>query len=133
MPERYFRLNPECFLITGQTGSVIHNLYTGEAIWCNQDNTAALAKSEANNPIGEDSALFHELERRNWGFFADQPPFVDKLRTFNVFREKRLWKETPYIAMAVLQITNACNRACPSCETAFCPICKVFAEEGRGQ
>ena len=130
--EKYFRLNPECFLVTGKTGSVIHNLYTGDAIRCNQENTMALAKSEANNQIDESSALFQELERRKWGFFSEKPPFVDKLRTFNVFREKRLWKETPYIAMAVLQITNACNRSCPSCQTAFCPICKVFPDRENG-
>ena len=52
--EKYFRLNPECFLVTGKTGSVIHNLYTGDAIWCNQENTMALAKSEANNQIDDE-------------------------------------------------------------------------------
>ena len=89
----------------------------------------ALAKSEANAQIDEKSPLFQHLESRKWGFFADNPTFVDKLRNSNVFREKRLWKETPYIAMAVLQITNSCNRACPSCETAFCPICRIFPEK----
>ena len=123
---KYFRLNPECFLITGEKGSVVHNLYTGEAIWCDQADTAALVQSETNHPVNETVSVFRELKQKHWGFFSDKPPFVDKLRTFNIFRESRLWKETPYISMAVLQVSNVCNLNCPSCETSFCPICKVF-------
>ncbi len=105
--------------------SVIHNLYTGEALWCDSDITEALVKSESNQRIDPEQRIYRDLEAKRWGFFSDRPPFVDKLRTFNVFREKRLWKETPYVAMAVLQLTNRCRLDCPSCQTSFCPICRV--------
>ena len=131
MNNRYFRLNPECFLTVGVQRSVVQNLYTGEATWMDADSTKALIRSESNQPVDETLAVFQELERKKWGLFSDQPPFIDKLRTFNVFREKRLWKETPYIGMAVLQLTNECRRGCASCSTAFCPICTVFPENGR--
>ena len=128
---RYFRLNPECFLTVGAKRSVVQNLYTGEALWMDPESTQALVRSETNLPADETLAVFQQLEQRKWGFFSDHPPFIDKLRTFNVFREKRLWKETPYIGTAVLQLTNECRRGCPSCTSAFCPICTVFPQRGR--
>jgi MoaA/NifB/PqqE/SkfB family radical SAM enzyme len=112
----------------GAKRSVVQNLYTGEAMWCDEQATQALVESESNVPCETPPELFQTLAQRGWGFFAERPPFVDKLRTYNVFREKRLWKETPYLGLAVLQVTNRCVRRCQSCSLAFCPICKVFPE-----
>ena len=95
-------------------------------MWVDEPNTAALIRSEANEPLDEPPELFLELARRGWGFFSPRPVFVDKLRTFNAFREKRIWKETPYVSLAVLQLTNECVRSCSTCTTAFCPVCTVL-------
>lgn len=124
--KRYFRLNPECFMIPGVDRGVIYNLNSSEAIWCDEANTAALLRSEVNHAVDPDAPPYRDLEQRGWGFFADAPPFVDKLRSYNVFREKRLWRETPFVTMAILQVTNRCGRGCASCREAFCPICTVF-------
>jgi|GEM_PF-7048208 len=123
MSEKYFRLNPECYLVMGAVGAVVHNLYSGQALWCDHDNSLALARGEANQPVDPEAEPFRDLLQRQWGFVASQPPFVDKLRTFNVFRERRIWKETPYVSLAVLQVSGQCVRACPDCAQAFCPIC----------
>ena len=126
----YFRLDARCFLTAGVRRSTIHNLETGEVMWVDEPNTTALIRSESNEAIDDPPELFRELERRGWGFFSAQPVFVDKLRTFNIFREKRIWKETPYVSLAVLQLTNDCVRRCGTCSSAFCPICTVF-DDGR--
>jgi radical SAM protein with 4Fe4S-binding SPASM domain len=127
---RYFRLDARCFLTPGARRGVVHNLETGEAMWLDEANTDALLRSETNEPVADPPELFGRLEERGWGFFSAHPVFVDKLRTYNVFREKRIWKETPFVATAVLQLTNDCVRRCATCAGAFCPICRVFADGG---
>lgn len=125
MSEKYFRLNPECYLVMGAVGAVVHNLYNGQALWCDRNSSLALARGEANQPVDPEAEPFRSLVEREWGFVSPQPPFVDKLRTFNVFRERRIWKETPYVSLAVLQVSGQCVRACPDCAQAFCPICAI--------
>lgn len=127
---RYFRLDSRRFLTVGAQRGVVHDLETGAAMWLDAPNTAALQRSETNEPIEIEPELFGRLEERGWGFFTSQPPFVDKLRRYNVFREKRLWKETPFLSTAVLQLTNDCVRTCAACASAFCPICRL-SEDGR--
>ena len=38
MSEKYFRLNPECYLVMGAVGAVVHNLYNGQALWCDRNS-----------------------------------------------------------------------------------------------
>lgn len=124
----YFRLNPECFLASGAKRGVIHNLYSGEAMWCDEHDARLLARCERNNPVEADREVLVKLEMMGWGYFAVEAPFVDKLRTFNAFRERRLWRETPFITTAILQISNACGVGCRDCRSAFCGICTVFED-----
>lgn len=124
---RFFRLNPECYLVLGGSRSVVHNLYTGEVLWCDEDDTRVLARCERNSPLEEAiPTILLDLKEKRWGRFFSAPPFVDKLRTFNAFREKRLWRETPFVRMAILQVSNECEAGCVDCRTHFCPICTVF-------
>ena len=122
--KKIFRLNPEIFLVPGKHRSVVHNLYTGDAMWCDEESTRLLSESESNRPVPGDAEIFGMLKDKGWGCFYDSPPFIDKLRNYNVFREKRAWKETPYLSMAVLQLTDRCNLSCETCGTEFCPVCR---------
>lgn len=126
LSEYFFRLNPECYLVPGKSSSVIYNLLTNEMLWLNKESTDKLINSELNNSINKKDTLFAELEQMDYGFFTDSRCFVDKIRTINSFNQKKMWKETPNINVAILQIINDCNLNCSFCGNAFCPSCTRF-------
>ncbi len=63
------------------------------------------------------------MAEKGWGFFSSKPFFVDKTRPMNIFGERRIWLQQPQFAMAILQLTEECDKACDNCGKSFCPIC----------
>lgn len=121
----YFKLNPECYLVAGSTRATVQNLQTGGIFWLDEAQSAYLLQSESGVPLETPAEVHQTLAAKGWGFFSQEPVYVDKVRPINAFREKKLWKEAPVFNMAILQIINHCNRSCAGCGDSFCPICFV--------
>lgn len=120
---KYFQLNPECYLITGMHKSLIHNLLTGKIMWLDGDNTKHILLAESGNKVNECEPTFKELEKLGWGFFSDSKYFIDKLRPTNIYNETKIWKNSPNLFFATIQLTTECNSNCSFCNNIFCPIC----------
>lgn len=120
---KYFQLNPECYLITGAHRSLIHNLLTGKILWLDANNTKQILLAEAGNEVNENESTFTELEKLGWGFFSDSKYFVDKLRSTNIYNETKIWKNSPNLFFATIQLNTECNSNCSFCNNIFCPIC----------
>lgn len=123
---KYFRLNPECYLILGKKKSIIHNILTTEMIWLDEENTKNLLKAEVNAILREDEEFYNELVDLGYGFFSDNLIYIDKFRIINNFNQNKLWIDTQSINFASIQVTNTCNLNCNFCSKVFCPSCKVF-------
>lgn len=123
MNYKYFNLNPECYLIVGERRAVIQNLLTSEVVWLDEDDTNLLIDTEKGNAVDDSKEILKELEEKKWGFFSDKKFYIDKIRTMNLFNEKKFWKERPIVYSAVMQLTDACNMRCSKCEEIFCPNC----------
>lgn len=121
--EVYFRLNPECYLVLGKKRSVIHNLLKNELVWLDEENTQLMINAELSKPIDRENDTLIKLDEMGWGFFSDHGIFVDKLRSRNVFSLSKMWKDTPKLDYALLQLINECNLDCTFCNKAFCPTC----------
>ncbi|HEY5587741.1 MAG TPA: radical SAM protein [Candidatus Paceibacterota bacterium] len=122
----YFRLKPECYLILGTTKSIIYNLLAKESIWLDEKNTDILIKSENNNIVSNDEDTLKKLEAEGWGCFYSKKVYIEKLRITNMFNRDRMWKASPYINTATLQLTNNCNLSCSFCKDTFCATCTVI-------
>lgn len=127
--KKYFRLNPECFFVSGTKRSAIYNLLTERIMWLNENSTAIMRKAELNEEVTEESAEFlNSLENQHMGNYFDQPVYIDKLRIFNKFNEMKFHKNTPNIEIATIQLTNKCNKNCEFCGRVFCPACVKYNE-----
>lgn len=120
---KYFQLNPECYLITGTQRSLIQNLLTRKIMWLDADNTKQILLAEAGNKVDENEPTFKELEKLDWGFFSASKYFIDKLRPTNIYNETKIWKNSPNLFFATIQLTTECNLNCSFCNNIFCPIC----------
>lgn len=119
----YFRLNPECYLVLGKKRSVIHNILKSEMVWLDEANTQVMIDAELCKPIDKENETLKKLEEMGWGFFSDHCVYVDKLRIRNIFSLNKMWKDTPRLDYAFLQLTNECNLDCSFCNKVFCPVC----------
>lgn len=126
---KYFQLNPECYLITGMYKSLIHNLLTGKIMWLDANNTKHILLAESGNKVNESEPTFKELEKLGWGFFSDSKYFIDKLRPTNIYNETKIWKNSPNLFFATIQLTAKCNSNCSFCNNIFCPICVKDSSE----
>lgn len=120
--DKYFRLNPEVFLEVGKRGAVLYNLLNNNFIAINEEYKNMLLIAEANREIS-DNELFSNLEGIGWGKYYSKAVFIDKLRKYNIFTQKKFWKDAPTIKIGILQLTNECSKGCSFCNEIFCPIC----------
>ncbi len=127
---RYFNLTPECYLIIGDGRSAVYNLDTGAIVALDEEQTKAMTLAESKKPIEDDAAVYEYMAGKGWGFYSSAPVFVDKARPLNVFSERRIWQLQMLFIMAVLQVTNQCNKNCPDCGKTFCPACVSEKHEG---
>ncbi|WP_294359428.1 hypothetical protein [uncultured Clostridium sp.] len=123
MSYKYFNLNPECYLILGKNKSVIQNLLTRDVIWLNEEETQLMIKVERGDKVDESNEYLNELAMRGFGFISEKRYYIDKIRTMNLFNQKKFWKDRPIVFSAILQLTNKCNMNCDQCNKIFCPIC----------
>jgi radical SAM protein with 4Fe4S-binding SPASM domain len=120
---KYFNLNPECFLVPGKSRSAVYNLNNGKIILLDQIQTKALIHSESKQGITESAEIYEYLAMKKWGFFSDHAVYIDKVRPTNIFRQRRFWLETPMFRTLIIQITQECNQQCKNCGKTFCPVC----------
>ena len=121
---KYFRLNSESYLVVGKNRAMLHNIIENKSVWLNKNVAKLVKQAEMGSCIQEkDLAIFKILQDNKYGIITDLPVFIDKLRAFNVFNEKKLHKKAPSISSAVLQITNRCDMNCKNCGNFFCPMC----------
>lgn len=123
MSGKYFKLSPESHLVLGCKCSLIHNLLSDEIIWLNEENTRIVSEAETGKAYIHPDSVLDDLVTMGWGCFNEKKIFIDKIRTTNIFSQKRMWKNTPFINYAVLQLTNSCNLDCSFCKETFCPTC----------
>ncbi len=128
MDKRYYRLNPECYLVKGTKNGIIINIYEGKAISIDEAFSNILLKLEHGNPIEERHENLYKLIEMGWADEYDAPVFIDKIRVTNVFGKRHMWKSAPIINLAVLQITGNCEKDCPDCLFDRCPACKKDTE-----
>lgn len=123
MNYKYFNLNPECYLVLGKNKLVIQNLITKEIIWVDNKYKEIILMAEQGKKVDESNLYLNELEKKGWGFFSEKKFYIDKLRTMNLFNQKKFWKDRPIVFSVVLQLTNSCNMECNQCNKTFCPTC----------
>ncbi len=124
MSEKYYRLNPECYLVKGAKGGLIMNLYENKAIAIDEDLSDMLLKLEQGSRLEESHENLEKLMEMGWANEYAAPAFIDKIRVTNVFGKRHMWKSAPVINLAVLQITGECDRGCADCLSERCPSCK---------
>lgn len=124
MAEKYYRLNPECFLVKGITGGMIINIYEGRVVSIDDKLSDLLLKSEHGMPIDMENENLNKLIEMGWADEYDAPVFIDKIRITNIYGKRHLWKAAPVINLAVLQVTGECDKECDNCLSDRCPMCK---------
>lgn len=124
MAEKYYRLNPECFLVKGIKGGMIINIYEGRVISLDESFSDLLLKSEHGMPVDMENENLHKLIEMGWADVYDAPVFIDKVRVTNIYGKRHMWKTAPIVNIAVLQITGECDKECENCFDDRCPLCK---------
>lgn len=120
----YFRLNSECFFVKGEKRSVLYNLIDENMTWLTPEVTEILQHSELNNPIKDkDREIFDILKDNNMGDYAPCKVYIEKLRAFNIFNDKKFHKNTPQLEIITFQLTPDCNLSCDFCNKMYCPVC----------
>ena len=130
MNKKYYRLNPECYLIKGVKGGMIVNVYARKAISIDEKLSDVLFKLEHGQPIEEQHNNLGKLIEMGWANEYKVPVFIDKIRVTNAFGKRHMWKSAPVISLAVLQITGECDQHCLNCLSDRCPSCKKI-ESGK--
>lgn len=127
MIKKYFRLNPECYLVKGVRGGMIVNLYESRVISIDDELSELLLKCEHGEPVDGANEKLNKLYEMGWADEFDAPVFIDKIRVTNIFGKRHMWKAAPVINLAVLQITGECDKKCANCFADRCPSCKQNA------
>ena len=80
MAEKYYRLNPECFLVKGITGGMIINIYEGRVVSIDDKLSDLLLKSEHGMPIDMENENLNKLIEMGWADEYDpQQPAVSTM------------------------------------------------------
>lgn len=124
MAEKYYRLNPECFLVKGAKGGLIVNLYEGRAISIDEKFSDLLLACEHGKPVDVENENLNKLIDMRWADEYTSRVFIDKIRVTNIFGKQHMWKPAPIINLAILQITGKCDKKCANCFSDRCPSCK---------
>ncbi|WP_339317299.1 radical SAM protein [Paenibacillus sp. FSL R10-2734] len=124
----YFKLKPEVYLVLGKTKSTLHNLVEEKLLWIDNRLGNSIRKAESGESLSDQEFKMLNVffKKYEWGMFTDYPVFIDKFRSINVYNEKKMHKNTPFIETATLQLTNECNLNCSFCGEMFCPSCRVI-------
>jgi radical SAM protein with 4Fe4S-binding SPASM domain len=116
----------------GKQKALLQNVLLKTSLWINKAFASVIRNCENNRPFDlVDFSFLGILAEKGWGTISDKPIFIDKLRLYNVFSDKKFFKETPIINSAVLQITNKFPivDGKPYCDS-FCPAyIKIESED----
>jgi len=129
----YFRLNPECYFIRGETCGTILDLIDEKIYILNQEETKIIIKCEKNEPVTTGEELLEELKRLRLGNYYPNRIYMQKLRLGSPF----LTEYTVDLYRAFLEINNVCNRDCWFCgyhginRSLGCMGCNKWKESGR--
>ena len=89
---KYFKLNSECFLVTGVKKSVIYNLLSKKMIWLDEEQSEIVKLAELGDKVDENNSLLKDLVDNGWGQFSDEKIYVEKIRTKNLFSINQFYK-----------------------------------------
>jgi len=121
----YFRLNPECYLVSGAKSCAIYNLITGELVSLDERESNKLSLCETNHPVSK-GLFLSRLEEMGFGTFYDRPIYVEKYKSWSSLELVTIWHPPPLLYLAQIQITNKCNLSCSFCKNMWCPDCIRF-------
>jgi len=121
----YFRLNPECYLVSGANRCAVYNLITGELLSLDEKESNELSICETNHLISQTPFLFR-LEEMGFGTFYDRPIYVEKYKNWSSLELVTIWHPPPILHLVQIQITNKCNLNCSFCKNRWCPDCIRF-------
>ena len=120
-------------LENNRDSATLYNLINGQfAIVKGKENVGLLYQAERNEPIAK-CELMDSLSENGMGDYYESPVYIDKLRKFNVFSQKRMYKQKPYLHTVVIQITGRCSKNCPDCSEIFCPMCTTVMNQEKSE
>ena len=130
----YFRINPECCFIRGETCGAIYDLIDEKLYALNQDEAKLITSCEKNNPIQGDEKFLSELKQKLLGNFYNNKVYVQRLRVGSLIENVL---QPPEIHKAFLEINNSCERDCWFCgyhgikRSLGCMGCNKWKENGK--
>lgn len=135
----YFRLNPECYFIRGETCGAIFDLIDATIYALNQQETEIVTSCEKNNPVSSDEKFLGELKQLRLGNFYPNKVYIQKLKMDTEITKSDSLSSTdpPEIQRAFLEINNSCNRDCWFCgyhgikRSAGCLGCNKWKDNDR--
>ncbi len=125
----YWRLNPECYCVTGSRNGAIYNVFTGQLMHLDEEESRIIANCEKNIPVNGQIGILEQLGKMHWGCYFDKPVYIDKTRIISKWQDWILYRPAPMIFNATLQITNQCNLDCSFCGKVWCPSCNRIPQE----
>jgi len=120
--QKYFRLNPECYLVKGADRGAIYNLLSGDIISLNPKNTNILIDCEEGKSIKEiinstdDQCLvlFEKLREIKAGSFYEKKIYIKK------YGDRDPWKTfspvPPVLSLGFIELSNLCELECFFCK-----------------
>ena len=127
--DKFFFLNPECFVVSGRISSAIYNLYSGEIFSIDNVLAKFINICEKDklplNIIFADNNCFDRIEiddeldylcDLNLGSYYPNRVIVEKIRSpFSKYKDRRQFKP-PSLTNLTIELTNICNLDCVYCD-----------------
>jgi len=126
----YFRLSPECLVVMGARRSVIHDLLSGEAIECDEEESFAIMTAENNSPVNclenHQIEVLKKIQAMGWGTFHEKPIYIEKVHDNSPLKESISWLKPPDLVNAYIEITHQCDLDCRHCNDGALQRCECL-------
>jgi len=134
----YFKLNPECYLISGKAKAAIYDLITGNVFGLNEKEKEVLVMCENGVPVENirgGKNILEEVCDKLLGEFYPNRIFVEKLRLGSPIHDYQPGNPIE-LERVFLEINNSCDYDCWFCgyhgirRTLGCFGCNKWKENG---
>lgn len=128
----YFKLNPECIFVVGESGSIICDSFNNKVYHLNKEETDLLIHAEKNNII-KCTDFYNNLENNCLGTYYEKLPYIPKLRNGIITHTDEVEFNFKNF---FLELNNECYNECEYCANRIlkrskgCFGCNVFDEKG---